>query len=445
MTTPRPPAFVNDLETCVGCQACAIACANEHQLPPGTSWRQIVTFNEERWPGLPTFHLSLACNHCLDAPCLTACPAAAITRDTRTGAVLIADDACIGCRYCSWVCPYDAPRFDSAGGVMRKCTFCHARQANGLSPACVAACPVGALAVGAPVEGPAPPVSGFPETSLTPSIRFLPLRARAASADASAPRAAPPGIPPLQTIRSTKISARSEWTLVAFTLIAQALVGITLAAAAGRLRVHPLAVLLPGLAAITVSTMHLGQPLRAWRAITNVRSSWLSREIVSWSAFLALTAATLLFDLGPGMLWASAATGLACLVAVDQVYIAMARRHRSRLDDVAALSGGLYAAALAAGLLWPAVAFALWRTTAFQRRVAHAGGLSPRLGWVPLVRTILTAAGLWSLASGTAAATVGALVLAGAAELLDRLAFYDTLDVVTPRTQAARDLVAALR
>jgi ferredoxin len=87
--SPVPPAFVFDPNTCVGCQACAIACVNENRLTPGHFWRQVVTFNAERRPQRPTYHLSLACNHCLDAPCVRACPARAIARDARTGAVLI--------------------------------------------------------------------------------------------------------------------------------------------------------------------------------------------------------------------------------------------------------------------------------------------------------------------------------------------------------------------
>jgi Fe-S-cluster-containing dehydrogenase component len=78
------PAFVHDLATCVGCHACVVACAVENGTAPGGSWRQVVTFNEDRVPGRLVYHLSLACNHCLDAPCARHCPALAISRDART-------------------------------------------------------------------------------------------------------------------------------------------------------------------------------------------------------------------------------------------------------------------------------------------------------------------------------------------------------------------------
>jgi len=134
-----PPAFVHDLATCVGCHACVVACASENATAPGGFWRQVVTFNEDRHPALPVFHLSLACNHCLDAPCERHCPALAIVRDTRTDAALIDADRCFGCRYCSWVCPYDAPRFDAGSGVMGKCTLCNDRLRKGGTPACTSA------------------------------------------------------------------------------------------------------------------------------------------------------------------------------------------------------------------------------------------------------------------------------------------------------------------
>jgi len=140
-------AFVFDANRCTGCQACQLACTIENGLQPDRSWRAISTFNERRHPGIALFHLSLACNHCADPACMTACPALAYSVDSSTGAVLLDADACIGCGYCAWACPYDAPRFDHDVGVMTKCTFCNHRLAEGLAPACAALCPTGALSV----------------------------------------------------------------------------------------------------------------------------------------------------------------------------------------------------------------------------------------------------------------------------------------------------------
>ncbi len=116
-------AFVFDPDRCTGCQACELACSIENQLGPDRSWRGVLTFNERAWPGVPLFHLSLACNHCEEPACMHSCPALAYERDAATGAVLIRTELCIGCRYCSWACPYGAPQFEPEAGVMGKCTL----------------------------------------------------------------------------------------------------------------------------------------------------------------------------------------------------------------------------------------------------------------------------------------------------------------------------------
>ena len=140
-----PNSFVFDPNRCTGCGACQLACSIENQLGPAKSWRRIETFNPRNHPQAPVFHLSLACNHCNEPACMYACPALAYSRDGRTGAVILDENKCIGCKYCSWACPFDAPRFDAARGVMSKCTFCNHRLADGLAPACASLCPTGAL------------------------------------------------------------------------------------------------------------------------------------------------------------------------------------------------------------------------------------------------------------------------------------------------------------
>jgi Fe-S-cluster-containing dehydrogenase component len=103
-------SFLFDPNRCTGCGACRLACSIENQLEPERSWRRIDTFNRTRHPGVPLYHLSLACNHCAEPACMFACPALAYSRDEKSGAVLLDEGKCIGCRYCAWACPYDAPR-----------------------------------------------------------------------------------------------------------------------------------------------------------------------------------------------------------------------------------------------------------------------------------------------------------------------------------------------
>lgn len=91
----------------------------------------------------PTFRITVSCNHCENPACLAGCPAKAYTRED--GIVKHDPEACIGCRYCIWVCPFDAPQYAPARGKVEKCNLCEHRRARGLEPACAAACPTGAL------------------------------------------------------------------------------------------------------------------------------------------------------------------------------------------------------------------------------------------------------------------------------------------------------------
>jgi len=141
---PARPGFKLDLARCVGCGACVLACRIENQLPTGVYWRRVLQVNRPRIGGGPTYHLSVACHHCLTPPCASACPSGALEK-RQDGLVLLDSERCIGCRYCEMACPFGAPSFDAAGGVMTKCHLCHHRLAQGSSPACVTACPTEAL------------------------------------------------------------------------------------------------------------------------------------------------------------------------------------------------------------------------------------------------------------------------------------------------------------
>jgi len=138
------PGFKVDLARCVGCGACVLACRIENQLPMGVSWRRVLQVNQPRIGGGPTYHLSVACHHCENPPCVRACPSGALKKGLD-GLVSLDSGRCIGCRYCEMACPFGAPSFDVDAGVMTKCHLCHHRLAEGSSPACVAACPTEAL------------------------------------------------------------------------------------------------------------------------------------------------------------------------------------------------------------------------------------------------------------------------------------------------------------
>ena len=136
--------FRLDLDRCVGCGACVLACRLENALPAGVTWRRILTLNEGRNPGGPTYHFSVACHHCRTPACLEACPSGAYEQ-RPDGTVYLVEERCLGCRYCEMACPFGAPSFDAERGVMTKCHYCAPRRERGGGPACVEACPTGAL------------------------------------------------------------------------------------------------------------------------------------------------------------------------------------------------------------------------------------------------------------------------------------------------------------
>lgn len=444
------PGFIHNLETCVGCHACVIACANENGLGPDQFWRQIVTHNPAHHPDVPVYHLSTACNHCLDAPCMDGCPAVAIERHSATGAVLIDDAKCIGCQYCSWVCPYDAPRFNETTGIMSKCTLCHPRLLNGLQPACTSMCPTGALSFGEPstVAGVAP--NGYPKFDVRPSIAFLPMTGRS-------PQPAPPGaeIPSSAQVDAwtaleesglpgSKTTLKREWPLAAFTFIGIALVSWVLSAGFGGRGIDPAVFLLAGLGGMGLSMLHLGQKARAWRAVLNVRRSWLSREVAAYPVFLVTAALWSAVDPANDV-WRMVAVvaGFFFLICVDGVYTAMARLWRSKWDDrgspvSAAFLGGLIGANVLIAFVFGAIRFIGFVDRVQLQSKQRRTGFEP--AWI--VGRIGLGFVLPMLVWGPDdAPTLAAVAAALAGECIDRLHFYASLDIVTPRRTMAASLM----
>lgn len=154
--------LVIDLDTCVGCHACAVNCKEWNTggeagilpdydkygtQPDGVWFNRIHSYESGKGSACRTVNLPRSCLHCEDALCVTVCPTGASYKRAEDGIVLIDTDICIGCKLCSWACPYGAREFDEEVGVMRKCTLCIDRIENKdlpeaeREPACVATCP----------------------------------------------------------------------------------------------------------------------------------------------------------------------------------------------------------------------------------------------------------------------------------------------------------------
>ena len=220
---PRtPPAkrlgLVIDLDTCVGCHACAVHCKEWNHGghpgpltdddpygadPSGTWLNRIHTFEAVDDDGVSrTVHLPRSCLHCENAACVTVCPTGASFKRAEDGIVLVDEDKCFGCGLCAWACPYGARELDVAAGgtgTMKKCTLCIDRIYNDTidedqrQPACVNTCPAGARHFG-DLADPDSDVSRLvadrggvdlmPGMGYRPTNKYLPPRARPAAAAA---------------------------------------------------------------------------------------------------------------------------------------------------------------------------------------------------------------------------------------------------------------------
>ncbi len=205
-TLAKQLALVIDLNVCVGCHACVTSCKEWNTAgaagplsdlqafdtqPSGTYFNRVQTYETGSYPDTQTVHLPKSCLHCEDPPCVPVCPTGASYKRVEDGIVLVDYDKCIGCKYCSWACPYGAREFDEERSVMTKCTLCVDRIYDTLlppqdrKPACVKACPTGARLFG-DVNDPESDVSkairdagGYalmPEWDTKPANRYLPRR-----------------------------------------------------------------------------------------------------------------------------------------------------------------------------------------------------------------------------------------------------------------------------
>jgi anaerobic dimethyl sulfoxide reductase subunit B (iron-sulfur subunit) len=110
--------------------------------------RKVRTFEGGEFPKVFAFNISMSCNHCEDPMCVRQCPAGAYTKRTGDGIVIHNPDRCIGCQYCTWVCPYGAPQYDAKEGRVRKCNLCVEELDRGHMPVCVNSCPTRAIEIG---------------------------------------------------------------------------------------------------------------------------------------------------------------------------------------------------------------------------------------------------------------------------------------------------------
>jgi DMSO reductase anchor subunit/ferredoxin len=264
---------------------------------------------------------------------MIACPVDAYEKDATTGIVKHLDDQCFGCQYCTLACPYDVPKYHAAKGIVRKCDMCSDRLAVGEAPACVQSCPHEAIAI---------------------TVVDIQQVIEDAETDHFLPAAPDPQITlPTTNYKTTRVFPRNtlpadyhavnpqqpHWPLIVMLVLTQLSVGAFIvgfvldrflqqSSIEAFQRLHATTALCFGLLALAASTMHLGRPQYAFRALIGLRHSWLSREILAFGAFAGaacLFAMACWFAPGssfiPILEWSVVVTGLLGVFCSVMIYV----------------------------------------------------------------------------------------------------------------------------
>ena len=440
--------FIFDINKCTGCNACQIACSLENDVEFPLNWRQVNTYNPIRYPKIPHFHLSVACNHCVDPPCMNYCPALAISKDPVIGTVSIDQNKCIGCQYCSWVCPYDAPQFNSTTRVMEKCTFCSHRLAEDLLPACVALCPTTALQFGDIDQSPIDKIIGFTRSDIKPAIKIYSLNENqqlpemqelpfdSSIVDSFRQRL-------LNLTSKKKITCFSEWPLVLFSLLAAAVISKLTSDILAFNNRSNLLYLIISLSGLGITTLHLGKIFRSPRAILNWRQSWISREIIFYITFIFLLFAFTfiwhdLFWLG----WLAVIVGFMMLFSIDKIYAVLPTVKAKRIHSANIVLTGLFFTSLFSGFSFGVIIFGGIKFILYLARLLNIGDKTRiRLleGLLRIFCGFIVPASLWFLQMDFNG-WYASYILIGFAELIDRCEFYNELEIITPAKQMVIDL-----
>jgi formate dehydrogenase iron-sulfur subunit len=455
--------FHFDMTKCIGCKCCVVACNEQNGNPAAINWRRVGEIEGGHYPNTRRHYLSMGCNHCIEPSCMIGCPVEAYTKNAVTGVVEHSADTCIGCQYCTWNCSYGVPQYNAERGVVGKCDLCHNRLGDGMAPACVQACPENAISVELVNIGDwradylAANAPGLPSADDSISTTRITLPANLAPdtgrVDTQELRPEHPHLPLVFMLVLTQLAAGAFGVLWL----------LDLAGHAARLWITALTSLALAGVSLGASTLHLGRPVYAWRAMRGLRTSWLSREVLGLSLFAGSASAfagMLMLGL-PGRPLAGLAT-LACgalgITCSARIYIVRARPAWNsgytvaEFFSTALLLGPMFvrltgvsdapwldwaAASGAAAQLITQTAKFLWLTQSetFELRASSLllsrrfrGAFLTRLGLLVVAGIVLP------LAFESKVAVIAAFALSLAGEWLGRWLFFVT---VVPKNMAA--------
>ena len=435
--------FHFDMSRCIGCRCCEVACAEQNGNPFEINWRRVGEIEGGSYPFTQRFYLSMGCNHCLVPSCLEGCPVDAYSKSLETGIVLHNPDACIGCGYCTWNCAYGVPQYNPERGVVGKCDLCHNRLSEGRAPACTDACPEQAIQVElvnieewrhnhAAANAPGMPEADhtLSTTRITLPDKILPDFERA---DHHRVRPEAPHLPLVAMLVLTQLSAGAF---------------LYLSFVPGPRHRAALAAVLVAFVSLAASTLHLGRPIYAWRALKMWHRSWLSREVLLFSLFACAAGGS---AIAPRLSILAALLGFGGVTASAWIYLVPARpawNNKHTLIDFYLTSlvlGPLFLSVLGIGVPVPVVFLAgaaqllnqIIKLLALAVAEEFELRASARLLTQDLRSALLTRLGLL-IAGGIALPLLGwpasAFALALAGELLSRYLFFVS---VVPKNIAA--------
>lgn len=425
--------FIFSHNKCVNCGACSAACILENgwSIHP----RVIFTYNSDTIPSLPLTNLSLACNHCETPVCLNGCPTASYYREPLTGAVIIDEKKCIGCKYCQWNCPYDAPKFDTENRIIGKCNLCYSGLIEGRLPACTTACPSGALEYGElsePILENIP--SWFPDKNLNPAIEltdnqnFVPLRI------------IPENVfePEVPKLSAKEKGMAGEWSLFAFSFLTTLSVATIISSFINGIFPEKILFVSIIILAGIISLFHLGKRLRAWRAISNLRRSPLSREIALFIIYSVVSFIAVFFQL-PGFLIVSSIVGLVLLIVIDSVYIYADKRKSVIMHSGQTFLSALLIVSFFTGIVLPFIFIALIKlaASAYSLSFNKINNINFVIRFLRIALLLVTGVSLVSEISYPDP-VISSIFLIG--ELIDRIIFYIDFSPVNINTEIIKQI-----
>jgi formate dehydrogenase iron-sulfur subunit len=456
--------FHFDMTQCIGCKCCVVACNEQNGNPASVNWRRVGEIEGGFYPHTQRSYLSMGCNHCLEPSCLIGCPVEAYKKDPVTGIVQHSAETCIGCQYCTWNCSYGVPQYNAERGVVGKCDMCYGRLTDGREPACVNACPQGAIRI--EIVNLEEWKREYSENANAPGLP-------SADDSISTTRITLPERLPPDTRKADAWRIKPEhphWPLVIMTVLTQLSVGafaaiwlLQLLGASARLTIAAIGSLTVSGLALGASTLHLGRPVHAYRALKMWKRSWLSREVLMFGLFSGMAGAYA-GSLVLKMAFSSALGGLTALLGAGGItasaciYLVRARPAWNSKHTIAdffltgAILGPLFATTIGAGpgrlltLITVAAASAQMLNNALRFLRLNASESFERQSSARLLSTVLASRfllrGALLIAGGIAlpllsSSHIGfalALALALGGEIVGRYLFYVS---VVPKNIAA--------